>query len=171
MPRLRGEEGRDMTGPVSRSSRQRAYAKGKRIALLAKSALEATGFQVQLCPNQVAWIPNKKAPKRIINGKIVYPLIPVSLNSDFFGLWDGIAVSADMRFFFQVTVVDGVPARRLKIQRSGFPCRPYDCILGYIEGRNRHFKVLRAPDFQWTGECLMVAKEKVEETPVTGERG
>ena len=160
-----------MTSPVARSSRQRAYAKGKRIALLAKSALEAEGLQVQLCPNQVAWIPNKKAPKRIISGKIVYPLIPVSLNSDFFGVWDGIAVSADRRFFFQVTVLDGAPARRLKIQRSGFPCQPNDRILAYIEGRNRHFKVLRAPEFQWTGECLMVAKEKVEVQPVTGEGG
>ena len=150
-------------------------AKGARLEKLAKEWYEALGIQVQLCPNQVVWVADKKRPPTIIRGKPLYPRMAVSVRKDFFGIWDGIGVETwrgsdapprDSRFFFQVTVWDEVARKRKDIVQSGFPCNNQDTILGYVAGRNRHFKIVRGPEFAgWTGECLMPPRAPSEVNP------
>jgi len=127
-------------------------AKGKRLENLAKEWLETKGFLVQLCPNQVVWVPDKKRPPKIIRGRPVYPRIPVAVAKDFFSIWDGCYVDPDgraqRRGYFQVTVWAKVSEKRKDILASKFPCNAHDMILGYVEGRGRHFRVLRGPWFE-----------------------
>lgn len=120
-------------------------AKGKRLEKLAQAWLQASGFAVELCPNQVTWIKDKKTGQTR----------PISTKRDYFGCWDGVAVDGFERFFFQVTVWEHVAHKRKDIAQCPFTPMPQDRIYGYISGRNRHFRVLRAPDFTWHGECLM----------------
>jgi len=135
-------------------------AKGARLEALAKAWLEAEGYAVEMCPNQVIWIPNKKAPPRMIHGRAVYPLVPIAVRRDFWGCFDGIAVNDFERFFFQVTVWSEVGHKRFQLAKCPFQPLLQDRILAYSnEGSpSRHFKVLNAPDFIWQGKCLLPPK-------------
>ncbi|MCI0423965.1 MAG: hypothetical protein L0312_32930 [Acidobacteria bacterium] len=135
-------------------------AKGARLEKLAKEWLEALGYSVELCPNTIAWIPDKDKPPKMVNGKPRWPLRPIAVRRDFWGCWDGVAVNDFERFFFQVGVLEDAAHKRAQVSKCPFSPKPQDRILAYIAGRSRHFRVLRAPDFQWTGECLM-PKERV----------
>lgn len=132
--------------------------KGGTIQRLAKQALEAQGARVELARASVIWIKNKAKP--------FLPARPISTAVDIFGIWDAIAVwDQDHRSFYQMTVVDGVSARRKKIVESGFPVSPNDAILAFVGGRGRHFRVYRGPTFaEWDGETLEIPRDRKPRT-------
>lgn len=131
--------------------------KGQRLVRLARDILVANGYRVELAPNVVRWVP--RPTNHAVAG---YPedrppgrLRPISMRHDWFGIWDLMFLnSGTVRAFAQVTTLDNVAARRKKILASGFPAMSCDCLLGYVPGRARHFRVYRGPTFErWEGEC------------------
>lgn len=145
-----------MGKPINRA------AKGARLEKLAKEWLEAQGSVVELCPNQIIRIPDKRQAAIFVNGRAVYPLTPIAVRRDFWGCWDGIGVSQDgVRFVFQVGVWEDAAHKRIQVGKSPFRPEKQDMILLYVGGRNRHFKVLRTPGWQWEGECLMPPEDEV----------
>jgi hypothetical protein len=129
----------------TRTSRQAAVARGRRIQAIARDMLIQRGALVETAPNVV---------RRIIDPKTREPKI-ITLRHDFFNLWDFLCVWPDgERTFVQVTVLEEVPHRRRKIESHVFPCGRQDVLLGYKGGRDRHFRVFRGPTFTvWDGEC------------------
>jgi len=84
---------------------------------------------------------------------------PLTLAGDYFTVWDGLAVWPDgRRFLCQVTVADCVSERRRKILASGFPVNADDLLLGYVEGRGRHFRVYPGPEFNTVTEEWVVSE-------------
>jgi len=57
-----------------------------------------------------------------------------------------------------VTVADCVSERRRKILASGFPVNADDLLLGYVEGRGRHFRVYPGPEFNTVTEEWVVSE-------------
>jgi hypothetical protein len=135
--------------------RQNAEAKGRRIVQLARKLLEARGASVEVAPKVVHWLPKPDGS----GGRV-----PLSTRHDFFGWADLLVCFPDgERGLFQVTTWEHVSDRRQKMLARGFPYTAADAILGYVAGRNRHFRVLRGPAFEeWTGETWRPVKE---ETP------
>ena len=163
-------------------------AKGQRLQLLAKRALEAVGWRVELARPRIVWIPQDGRSGEAGGGRYRVPLRrasrapaaaasgvpavhaagrlrPISVGEDLFGVFDGVAVRprAFDPFrgvcFFQVTDVANVSHRRAKMLAAEFPAGGSDLLLGFVGGRGRHFRVLRGPTFEWVGgEILAIPK-------------
>lgn len=141
----------------TKTSRQAAVARGRRIQAIARDMLIHRGALVETAPNVV---------RRIIDRVTREPKI-ITLRHDFFNLWDFLCVWPDgVRSFVQVTVLEEVPHRRRKIESHGFPVGNQDVLLGYKGGRDRHFRVFRGPTFAtWEGECWRPAPWTPHEHP------
>ena len=137
-------------------------AKGTRLEGLAKRALEAQGALVEPAPRRVFWSPERGfgtvvgGPTASTNvqpdgqgeppGQRFPGYRPRAMRSDFFSLWDLLAVWPDgTRVFYQVTTPDHLSHRRRKILAAKFPVTPVDAILVFHGGRGRHFRMYRSP--------------------------
>lgn len=135
-------------------------AKGRRLQTIAKKALEARGYRVEVAQNVVRWIPDKRAfgPKRLVGSG----LKPISTHHDLFGLWDllfcgyGSAKNPDgesreeiILGLAQVTTLENLSHRRKKILADGFPLTRHCWILAYVGGRGAHFRLYRSPFETW----------------------
>lgn len=147
-----------------------AAAKGRKLVQLARHYLEAQGCLVEVAANVVRWVPGKVSQAHRIPGdRASNPkgLVPISIHHDLFGLWDLIVLwPAGMRCFYQITVADGLRARRKKILIANFPLAAWDRIACYYPGRNRHFRLYGPPGFEeWTGEVWRLANDKSSKVP------
>ena len=133
-----------MNDDLRRARRRRAQAKGARLERLVQAALEAEGAKVERAPKVVRWRPAEEP-----GGKPQ----PFSTRHDFFGCWDFMAVMPDgRRCMVQVTTLENVAHKRVKILRAGFPSTPDDRILAQEKGRR--FRELVGPAFAMPGRTL-----------------
>ena len=120
-------------------------AKGRRLQTIAKKALEADGYRVEVAQNVVRWIPvakdqHKPSPE----------LRPISTHHDLFGIWDLLWCRADgVLGVAQVTTLENLSHRRKKIVADGFPLTKHCWILAYVGGRGAHFRLYRPPFEAW----------------------
>lgn len=123
-----------------------ATDKGQRLVRLVRDILMTQGYRVEIAPNVVRWIFKREGN--------TFTRFPITTRHDYFHVWDIMALNGIVRFFCQVTTLEGVPGHRRKIVASEFPAGVSDCLLGYVAGRARHFRVYRGPTFaRWEGEC------------------
>jgi len=122
-------------------------AKGRRLQTLAKHALEARGYRVEVARNVVRWIPTKA---RTALGRLDAPSHPISTHHDLFTLWDLLWCREDgVLGLAQVTTLENLSHRRKKILADGFPLTPQCWILAYVGGRGAHFRLYRPPFEAW----------------------
>ena len=120
-------------------------AKGRRLQQLAKKALEARGYRVEVAQNVIRWIPVVRD-----RHKISPELRPISTHHDLFTLWDLLWCRDDgVLGVAQVTTKENLSHRRTKILADGFPLTPHCWILAYVGGRGAHFRVYRPPFEAW----------------------
>lgn len=133
---------------TAQKKRRAADAKGKRLELQIRAYLESRGWLVETAPKVLVWayVPAKGAK------------VPMSRRHDFFGVWDGVAVTIDPfhdgeRIFYQVTTLAHVARKRNNIAASPFPTGTHDRIYAYV-GRSGKWRVFYGPDFAMPGEAF-----------------